>query len=508
MSSDEESVAPLWDPLWEYVLGDEGDSVGSTEDQAWLGSRSKNESSKAASTNWSPFKNRKTTVEHKPNNIDALSCVVPAVESRDEDQPSSRTSRRLFRQKLKKKGRQFWKRKSKDEAAPSYSFSNLFRFEENETESASQSTNQNGSKSSARQLGMFRSRRKSKPLDPNVTDSRVRQPMNRTLSSDLSLILGGENFEDEEGSLEQEPPEDQKTFFKTFYDSFVGSTGISPSDLDDDTAEADNIESREEADGTTVSSNPSESSSIFSTEESSLYRDYGDSGVSDSSEVEEVRLTFEPIESPKSGNVPSQDYAETSRGTPSRSRSQFGGNLTPASVSTEQTQLSVTSSQLSQLVGRSSRALAPAGSSPSIDRLQHYPRALNRMVCCSVKNLSPQQRDFVEKIGVPIHEISQAELTEIFPRLRSVGEDTTEVVGQGTFDDDLPAYLQTSLQIREKPQSLLEYAYDRGTHQCVTYSTFGPNAENIIHLNDSPEIEAVPEGTGDVIVQVEVCVPV
>lgn len=139
---------------------------------------------------------------------------------------------------------------------------------------------------------------------------------------------------------------------------------------------------------------------------------------------------------------------------------------------------------------------------------------VGRIVCCSIKDLSPAQQQRARELGVAVHELSPAELEEIFPKVRSISEDLplsrhrSAVIGNSkSFEKDFPAHLQAIVN-QNGPQSLYEYEYEKGTHKVLVYETFGPDPRDLlrVHISDKPPV-LFREGFLDdnkVIVQVEV----
>jgi len=137
------------------------------------------------------------------------------------------------------------------------------------------------------------------------------------------------------------------------------------------------------------------------------------------------------------------------------------------------------------------------------------PTGVGRVVCYSVKN----HKDWKERTGNSIHELSREELAEIFPKLRSISEEgfmshpRSQIIGNSnSFEKDMPAHVQVMFG-DGGPKSLYEYEYDRGSHEVVMYSRFGddPKALLKIHKARQPP-QPVGEGLMDfnrVLVQVE-----
>jgi hypothetical protein len=136
-----------------------------------------------------------------------------------------------------------------------------------------------------------------------------------------------------------------------------------------------------------------------------------------------------------------------------------------------------------------------------------------RAVCCSIKNLSPEQLQLARETGIPIHELSQEELQTIFPKLRSVSTDRalpsrSLVIGNSlSFEKEVPAHVQAVLK-KKGPQSLYEYEYESATQQLLLYETFGPNPRELLklHTADGPpqKLQDNLLGHERVVVQVEV----
>jgi len=142
----------------------------------------------------------------------------------------------------------------------------------------------------------------------------------------------------------------------------------------------------------------------------------------------------------------------------------------------------------------------------------------DKIVCCSVKNLSDEASVWTMRTGIPIQELSREELSAIFPRLRVVSDDNgllpavnraSELVGNSQYvETKLPAHLQATVAATG-PQSLYEYEYERGRHMNVVYTEFGPNPHSLLQVlvYDKPP-ERITSGLityNKVVVQVEVC---
>jgi NADPH:quinone reductase-like Zn-dependent oxidoreductase len=141
-----------------------------------------------------------------------------------------------------------------------------------------------------------------------------------------------------------------------------------------------------------------------------------------------------------------------------------------------------------------------------------------RPVCCSIKSLTPEQLRLAQSTGIPIHELNQAELMAIFPKLRSVNNDELSkdrsfVIGNSnSFEKDMPAHVQATLE-RMGPQSLYEYEYESAVQKVLVYENFGcnPREQLKLHTGDGPPTALID--TDRVLVQVEVrlayplCIP-
>lgn len=129
----------------------------------------------------------------------------------------------------------------------------------------------------------------------------------------------------------------------------------------------------------------------------------------------------------------------------------------------------------------------------------------SRVVCCSVKNLAARELDNERENGLPYKELSREELEEMFPKLRTVVDKKAEVIGTcNSFEEHIPAHLQTNLAIRGRPQSLYEYEYESGENLFVSYDTFGPDAQNLLKIRGEEVSQTFCQGTCSVLLQVEV----
>ena len=153
--------------------------------------------------------------------------------------------------------------------------------------------------------------------------------------------------------------------------------------------------------------------------------------------------------------------------------------------------------------------------SVSMDHLVK-PSGIGRAICCSIKNVPPELALWSMKTGIPVHELSQEDLAEIFPKLRVVADEKretqgSEVVGNAnSFEDKLPAHLQLperSVALDGGPQSLYEYEYAQGTHMKVVYEEYGRNPRSLLKVKafeKPPEQIAGGQVEGRVVIQVEV----
>ena len=159
----------------------------------------------------------------------------------------------------------------------------------------------------------------------------------------------------------------------------------------------------------------------------------------------------------------------------------------------------------------------PPEDTKSGPEMRPFSLALNptpRAVCCSIKNLSPEQLKLARETGLPVHELSQGELATIFPKLRSVANDNkyarpqSLVIGNSlSFERDLPAHVQAVLN-DEGPQSLYEYDYESAVQKTLLYEAFGNKPRELLKIHETDGPPAMLElGLLDdsrVLVQVEV----
>ena len=122
------------------------------------------------------------------------------------------------------------------------------------------------------------------------------------------------------------------------------------------------------------------------------------------------------------------------------------------------------------------------------------------------RNLSDKQLAFGIKDGKSFNELSSEELSQIFPKLRTVVDEKAEVVGNSySFDNSiLPAHLQTHSIRRGKPHSLFEYEYETGRHMYVGYSSFGECPRSLVSLRAASVPDVGRSGGQSLLVQVEV----
>ena len=117
-------------------------------------------------------------------------------------------------------------------------------------------------------------------------------------------------------------------------------------------------------------------------------------------------------------------------------------------------------------------------------------RVARRGMCRSVKSLNCQQMKWSAESGLPFHELSQRELSTIFPKVRSVTDDQEGVSSElirnsDTFAMKVPVHLQAALQ-HSGPQSLFEYEYETGVHMFVSYNEFGDDVRSIMNVETAP----------------------
>jgi NADPH:quinone reductase-like Zn-dependent oxidoreductase len=126
--------------------------------------------------------------------------------------------------------------------------------------------------------------------------------------------------------------------------------------------------------------------------------------------------------------------------------------------------------------------------------------------------MTPQQKYMSTQRGVvPHHELSPQELAELFPKVRSIGDDSSTpssfFADKAAFDQSRPAHLQASIP-RRGPQSLFEYEYETGVHMYAAYAELGSEATCPMRVCSAqvplPACIGPPKGREkNVIVQVE-----
>lgn len=97
--------------------------------------------------------------------------------------------------------------------------------------------------------------------------------------------------------------------------------------------------------------------------------------------------------------------------------------------------------------------------------------------CLPARTLTPQQKYMSTTKGLLYHELSTQELTELFPKVRSIGDEDSSAASsffadQAEFDQSKPAHLQAPIP-KKGPQSLYEYEYETGVHMFASYSELG-----------------------------------
>lgn len=134
---------------------------------------------------------------------------------------------------------------------------------------------------------------------------------------------------------------------------------------------------------------------------------------------------------------------------------------------------------------------------------------LGRGMCRSVKTLSCEQQTWTAKSGIPFHELSQQELSQIFPKVRSVADEQKYVsssllVSPFASGRSGLAHLQANLE-QSGPQSLYEYDYESGVHMFVSYDRFGVDELKVITASTPSFIRSESKtSSNEILVQVEV----
>ena len=113
---------------------------------------------------------------------------------------------------------------------------------------------------------------------------------------------------------------------------------------------------------------------------------------------------------------------------------------------------------------------------------------------------------------MPVHELTYDELSEIFPKLRMVSDDSNAdqaslVLGTAnSFDDSRPALFQVPSKAM-KPgvglQSLYEYDFTSGKHMSVAYDSCGTDPLSSLQVVTHGEPPQIQESTF-ALIQVEV----
>jgi len=158
--------------------------------------------------------------------------------------------------------------------------------------------------------------------------------------------------------------------------------------------------------------------------------------------------------------------------------------------------------------------LSSFGDEGSLSRYFLPQNRIGKVACCRLKNLGEDAERFSQETGIPVHELSKEELETLFPKLRSISEDTklarsrSVVIGNSqSFEKDLPAHLQ-AIVAQNGPQSLYEYEYEKGSHKVLVYERFGTEPRSLLQIISSDEPPQLTD-TGEVdstkvILQVEV----
>jgi hypothetical protein len=132
--------------------------------------------------------------------------------------------------------------------------------------------------------------------------------------------------------------------------------------------------------------------------------------------------------------------------------------------------------------------------------------------CKALRGLSDDDIARAMESGIPIHELTYEELSEIFPKLRMVADEYKSEQGPlvlgntNSFDDSRPALLQVPSKAIKPAlglQSLYEYDFTSGKHMNVLYSSSGAGPKSSIKVMT---YDALPQSREPrfVMIQVEV----
>jgi hypothetical protein len=453
-----------WLDLWEYVLDDDEAADDDSQD----------------------------------DNSSFLDCLRPGDEFRDDESFSRNNSTRERNQQEEKptkrraRGTRFWRRSNKEEAsAQHYDY-----LEQHPSAPSLDGDEEGGEKSSDRKL--------EKSPRKNWAE-RLHVPKRGLTAQNASSTEGVRDTTDivESSNVGSHETPQQSIGRDSAADNSSAATGLSPfgnflGEWRLSSSEDSNDDSSRDGEVCSVSSRATEEASLTDTIDEATDQ-----------EVTEIRLTFQPIvEAMKTLGASGREIfpKKSEESKKSHSTSEENSAYGPSPSPSPSPALNNTELEVDPIIQSSNetRTCNPI----DIRTLRSLQSAKNlrpgRVVCCSIKNLSKKQLALTMESGISFHELSPEDLAEIFPKLRTVIDNKAEVIGNcNTFEDDVPAHLQTTLIRRGKPQSLYEYEYESGHHMLVSYSSFGPNARSLVKVA-SPELEPRDAWTSSVLLQVEV----
>lgn len=137
------------------------------------------------------------------------------------------------------------------------------------------------------------------------------------------------------------------------------------------------------------------------------------------------------------------------------------------------------------------------------------PQSQGKGISRSVKSLFQDQLKWSAQSGVPFHEMSQQDQSQLFSKVRSVADEKKNVsssvlVKPHQQGRSCPAHLQVSLE-GNGPISLFEYEYETGVHMYASYERFGADGFKVKSApTPSPVRCQSKQSLNEILVQVEV----
>ena len=492
-----------WDPFWEYVLG-EGDDDDSSRRRRRERRRKSQETREATQSKskskrfWSRRSSKKEQSEVATSSkksdatktspswgiSSAFDSFISAasedesVEQRDDDTRAS--SRRRSR-----KGR-FWSRKKSSEGMD-------YRDGASTTGSKRSKNKSHRRAFSDESDSLF-----DLSVDESTSSRRSRKPQrSKSLVARRKKSVTGNPFEDRMRSNSDDESERQsldsysddetdntkRSFVGELLHPFLGGS----SESEDSSEIESHSEDSSEEDGSYVTIEDTPTTTKAPDNEKDL--------SSKADNFTEVKLLFNPSKEEPLQLDPNHDSAgKAVRGLPDEQTEDFF----PGERDTERALFPV---------------LAMSNGTPSIYP-PHEKRAFSRAACLRNKKKTPEMLEWQQRTGLPIEDLSPAQLSSLFPKMRIVSDGSASgshsLLGKGeTFEKSVPANLQLShrtLNDNNQPHSLYEYDYDSSSNMHIVYETFSRSPRDVLRVESIPIPSLSSEDSTsnkDVVLQVE-----